>query len=52
VLLPLLTAPLAWPLVRAVARETAGPPLNRALAGTARLLLVYAVLFAFGLTVR
>ncbi len=49
VLLPLLTAPLAVHLARVLAREVAGPPLNRCLAGTARLLLAYGVLLALAL---
>jgi 1,4-dihydroxy-2-naphthoate octaprenyltransferase len=46
--LVLAAVPLAWPLVRSVYTE-AGPVLNRTLAGTARLLLVGAVLLAVGL---
>jgi len=49
VLLPLLTLPLAVPLVRTVWTETAGPPLNRALKGTGRLHLLFGLLFAMGL---
>ena len=48
-LLPLVTLPLAVPLVRLVATETAGPPLNRALKGTGRLHLLFGLLFAVGL---
>jgi 1,4-dihydroxy-2-naphthoate octaprenyltransferase len=47
-LLPLLTLPLALPLVRTVLAEQ-GRPLNRALAGTGRLHLLFGVLFAAGL---
>lgn len=46
--LPLLTLPLAWRLL-AQARRLDGAPLNDALAGSARLLLLYALLFAGGL---
>jgi 1,4-dihydroxy-2-naphthoate octaprenyltransferase len=50
ILLPLLAAPLAVPLVRTLAtRREDGPAMNAALAGTARLTLVYCVLLAIGL---
>jgi 1,4-dihydroxy-2-naphthoate octaprenyltransferase len=49
VLLPFATLPVALSLTRAVASESAGPPLNRALVGTARLLLAFAVLLALGI---
>ncbi len=42
------TAPLAVPLVRAIWRERAGPPLIRVLVGTSRLQLVFGVLVAAG----
>jgi 1,4-dihydroxy-2-naphthoate polyprenyltransferase len=48
VLLPLLSLPLAWQLVKAV-RHDLGPALNRSLVGTSRLLLIYGLLFALGL---
>ena len=48
VLLPLLSLALAVPLVRAVFTVT-GRPLNKTLAGTARLSLVFGLLFAVGL---
>jgi 1,4-dihydroxy-2-naphthoate octaprenyltransferase len=48
VLLALLSAPLAVPPVRLLFTST-GPALNQALAATARLQLVYGVLFAVGL---
>ena len=48
VLLPLLSLALAAPLVRAVFTVT-GRPLNKTLAGTARLSLVFGLLFAVGL---
>ena len=47
-LLPLLTLPLAVPLLRAVARER-GRDLNRRLGGTARLLLLHGIGWAVGL---
>ena len=47
-LLALLAAPLAAPLVRAVSTRTDGPGLNAALAGTGRLLAVYAILLSTG----
>ncbi len=48
VLLPLLTLPLALPLVRSVVHDR-GAALNQTLAGTARLLLFHGLLFAAGL---
>jgi 1,4-dihydroxy-2-naphthoate polyprenyltransferase len=48
VLLPLLTLPLARRLMRAVMSET-GRALNSRLAGTAKLLLLFGVLFALGI---
>jgi 1,4-dihydroxy-2-naphthoate octaprenyltransferase len=49
VLLPLLTLPMAWPLVRTV-RDFADPrALNPVLKGTARLSLWFGVLFAAGM---
>jgi len=48
VLLPLVLVPLAFPLLRSVARER-GPALNVTLAGTGRLLLLFAVLLAAGI---
>ncbi len=50
VLLPWLALPLAYGLIRAVAHES-GRPLNARLAGTARLQLVFGVLFAIGVAV-
>lgn len=47
-MLPLLTLPLAIQLVRIVLSEQ-GRPLNRALAGTGRLHMLFGVLFAAGL---
>ena len=47
-LLPLLTLPLAIRLIRTVF-QVEGRPLNRALAGTGRLHLLFGVLFAIGL---
>lgn len=48
VLLALLAAPLAPPLVRTVANRSDGPSLNRALADTGRLLGVFSLLLAVG----
>jgi 1,4-dihydroxy-2-naphthoate octaprenyltransferase len=48
VLLPLLTLPFARLLMRAVATES-GRALNARLAGTAKLLLLFGVLFALGI---
>jgi 1,4-dihydroxy-2-naphthoate polyprenyltransferase len=47
-LLSLLAAPLAPPLVRAVATRTDGPGLNSALAGTGRLLAAFSILLSAG----
>lgn len=47
--LPLLTLPIAWPLLRSVARDEKAE-LNPTLVGTARLLLLYGLLFAVGLS--
>jgi 1,4-dihydroxy-2-naphthoate octaprenyltransferase len=53
ILLPLLALPLALPLVRTLAtRREDGPAMNAALAGTARLTLVYCLLLAVGLAGR
>ena len=48
VLLPLLTVPLAVPLIRTVLREN-GAPLNRALKGTGQLELAFGLLLALGI---
>jgi 1,4-dihydroxy-2-naphthoate octaprenyltransferase len=49
VLLPWLTLPMAIQLVWTIFRAEDGPALNRALASTANLDLVFSVLFAVGL---
>jgi len=49
VLLPWLTAPLALSLGRVIYAEPSGPTLNEALAGTAKLTLLFSMLFAAGL---
>jgi 1,4-dihydroxy-2-naphthoate octaprenyltransferase len=50
ILLPLLSLPLAIPLARTLAaRHDDGPAMNAALAGTARLALVFCLIFAVGL---
>ena len=48
VLLPWLMLPLAVHLVRKIYETTEGPPLNKALAGTANLGLAFGILFALG----
>jgi 1,4-dihydroxy-2-naphthoate octaprenyltransferase len=48
-LLPLLSLPLAAPIVRTVRSRTDGPSLNEALAGTGRLELVFCVLLCAGI---
>jgi 1,4-dihydroxy-2-naphthoate octaprenyltransferase len=50
-LLPLLAIPMAVPLWRSVRAEGDPRRLNPVLGGTARLTLVYALLFAAGLAV-
>ena len=50
-LLPLLTVPLAWPQLTRVLTAH-GASLNPALGGTARLQLVFGLLFALGLALR
>jgi len=53
ILLPLLSLPLALPLVKTIkARREDGPAMNAALAGTARLALAFCLLLTVGLTVR
>jgi 1,4-dihydroxy-2-naphthoate octaprenyltransferase len=47
--LPWLTLPLAIGLLRTVTTTADGPTLNRALKGTARLHLLFGLLFAAGL---
>ncbi len=49
VLLPWVTAPLAVQLVGTLNRATDGPTLNKTLAGTARLGLLFSLLFAAGI---
>lgn len=49
VLLPILTLPMGWALSRDIRSETAGPALNRALAGTARLTLLFSILLSVGI---
>jgi 1,4-dihydroxy-2-naphthoate polyprenyltransferase len=51
VLLPLLTIPLAVPLVRTVSTRTDGASLNGALADTGRLLAVFSLLLSVGVLV-
>jgi 1,4-dihydroxy-2-naphthoate octaprenyltransferase len=48
ILLPWLASPLAWQLIRQL-RTLTGPALNQVLAGTARLSLIFSILFAVGL---
>jgi 1,4-dihydroxy-2-naphthoate polyprenyltransferase len=49
ILLTLLTAPLALPLVRTLFTRTDGPSLNKTLAGTGQLLAAYSVVLSAGL---
>jgi 1,4-dihydroxy-2-naphthoate octaprenyltransferase len=48
VLLPFVTIPLAVRLAQTLARAVDGPTLNQTLAGTARLGLIFSLLFAVG----
>ena len=48
-MLPWLTLPLAWGLGKTILNQTDGPSLNTALAGTARLGLLYSLLLALGI---
>lgn len=47
-LLPLLSMPFAWQVLRIVSRSTDGGALNGALAGTGKLLAVYGILYSAG----
>jgi 1,4-dihydroxy-2-naphthoate octaprenyltransferase len=49
ILLTLLSAPLAVPLIRTVRERTDGPALNEALARTGLLLAVFSLLLSIGL---
>ena len=51
VLLPLLTLPIAWTLLRAVRTFTEPRQLNPVLKGTARLALIQSLFFAIGLAI-
>ena len=48
-IIPWLTLPMAIGLRRTLYRSSSAPELNQALAGTARLSLVFSILFALGL---
>ena len=52
VLLPWLTMPLALKLLREIQIKVDGPALNAALAGTARLSLIFSLLLAIGLVIQ
>jgi 1,4-dihydroxy-2-naphthoate octaprenyltransferase len=49
VLLPWLTLPLAWRAIRTIYKTTEGLPLNEALVNTAKLDLLFSMLFSLGL---
>jgi len=51
ILLPLLTMPLSYPLLVMIS-EKEGTILNNALAGTAKLTLIYSVLFSVGIILK
>jgi 1,4-dihydroxy-2-naphthoate polyprenyltransferase len=50
ILLPLLTLPMAWALIKRIENEK-GSLLNELLAGTAKLSLFYSLLFSVGLVI-
>jgi len=52
VLLPLLSAPLAWRQIRTIRHSSGGPALNRLLAATARLALVFSLLLSIALVLN
>ncbi len=47
-LFTLLVIPAAWPTIRTVFTQTGGEPLNRALAATGKLLLLFSLIFSIG----
>lgn len=49
IFLPLVTLPLAYPLLNQVLADSDGPTMNEALGSTARLGMIFALLFALGL---
>jgi len=51
ILLPLLSVPLAIKQIAILYEEVDGPKLNKALAGTAQLGLIYSILFAVGIII-
>ena len=51
-LLPLISLPLAVLLTRAIWKTTGGPALNRTLAGTAKLALIFSAMLACGLLIQ
>lgn len=49
VLLPFVSAPLAWRLIRTIRRTSDGPRLNHTLASTAKLAFLFSLLLAIGI---
>lgn len=49
VLMPFVSAPLAWRLIRIIQRTTGGPMLNHTLASTAKLAFLFSLLLAIGI---
>jgi 1,4-dihydroxy-2-naphthoate octaprenyltransferase len=49
VLLPFVSAPLAWRLIRNIRRTPDGPRLNHTLASTAKLAFIFSLLLAIGI---
>jgi 1,4-dihydroxy-2-naphthoate octaprenyltransferase len=49
VLLPFISVPLAWRLIRTIRRTSDGPRLNHTLASTAKLALLFSLLLAIGI---
>ena len=52
VLLPFVSAPLAWRLVQVIWRTTGGSMLNQTLASTAKLAFIYSLLLATGIVLQ
>ena len=49
VLMPFVSAPLAWRLIRIIRRTTGGPMLNHTLASTAKLAFLFSLLLSIGI---
>jgi 1,4-dihydroxy-2-naphthoate octaprenyltransferase len=51
VLMPFVSAPLAWRLIRIIRRTTGGPMLNHTLASTAKLAFLFSLLLSIGIII-